>query len=203
MIGVEFCKWLLAYEIRRNHGRRAVISIQEQPHASLCPERAGPSPRMFTSLAAGDHGFRGGRPFAQTQLKLREHYGFEIGESTIQRITLGHARAVFESDRPSVEFPQAPGRPQRIIVQIDGGMVPVVEPDATQKDKRKGKKLLWREAKISLAHAKGGRTPVYGGGIGGGVEEAARRLFACAVRAGGFPRTRGGRRGAVDRRADR
>ena len=57
-------------------------------------------------------------------------------------------------------------------------------PDASQKDKRKGKTLSWREAKISLAHAKGSRTPVYGGGIEGGVEAAGRRLFACAVRAG-------------------
>jgi hypothetical protein len=32
-------------------------------------------------------------------MKLLEHYGFEIGESTIQRITLGHAQAIFESDR--------------------------------------------------------------------------------------------------------
>jgi hypothetical protein len=63
-------------------------------------------------------------------------------------------------------------------------MVPIMEPDVTGKDKRKGKKLLWREAKISLAHAKGSRTPVYGGGIEGGAAEAGRRLLACAVRAG-------------------
>ena len=63
-------------------------------------------------------------------------------------------------------------------------MIPVVEPDADQKDKRKGKKLSWKEAKISLAHAKGSRTPVYGGGIEGGVEVAGRRLLDCAVRAG-------------------
>jgi hypothetical protein len=63
-------------------------------------------------------------------------------------------------------------------------MVPIVEPDANQKDKRKGKKLSWKEAKISLAHAKGSRTPVYGGGLEGGVEMAGRRLFDCAVRAG-------------------
>jgi hypothetical protein len=128
--------------------------------------------------------FAADAPFAQVQLKLREHYGFEIGESTIQRITLGHAQAIFESERPSPEFPRTPGRHQRIVAQIDGGMVPVVEPDAARKDKRKGKKLSWKEAKISLAHAKGSRTPVYGGGIEGGVEEAGRRLFACAVRAG-------------------
>ena len=63
-------------------------------------------------------------------------------------------------------------------------MIPIMAPDASQKDKRKGKTLSWREAKISLAHAKGSRTPIYGGAIEGGVETAGRRLFACAVRAG-------------------
>ena len=103
--------------------------------------------RAITDFAADD-------PFALVQLKLREHYGFEIGESTIQRITLSHAQAIFDSDRPSLEFPKASGRHKQIVAQIDGGMVPIVEPDADQKDKRKGKKLSWKEAKISLAHAK-------------------------------------------------
>ena len=58
------------------------------------------------------------------------------------------------------------------------------KPDASQKDKRKGKTLSWREAKICLAHAKGSQTPVYDGTIEGGVETAGRKLFACAVRAG-------------------
>ena len=128
--------------------------------------------------------FAADAPFAQVQLKLREHYGFEIGESTIQRTTLGHAKAIFESVGDKVDFPKERGLHKQIVAQIDGGMIPVMAPDASQKDKRKGKKLSWREAKISLAHAKGSRTPVYGGGIEGGVEEAGRRLFACAVRAG-------------------
>ena len=128
--------------------------------------------------------FAADTPFAQVQLKLREHYGFEIGESTIQRIALGHAGAMFESDRPSADFPEEPGRHRQIVAQIDGGMIPVVQPDAAQKDKRKGKTLAWKEAKISLAHAKGSRTPIYGGGIEGGVEAAGQRLFGCAVRAG-------------------
>jgi len=136
-----------------------------------------PLQRAITDFAADD-------PFAKVASKLREHYGFEIGESTIQRIALGHAQAIFESDRPSAEFPKEPGRYKQIVAQTDGGMIPVMEPDAEQKDKRKGKKLLWKEAKISLAHAKGSRTPIYGGGIEGGVEVAGRRLLDCAVRAG-------------------
>jgi hypothetical protein len=133
--------------------------------------------RAIVDFAADD-------PFAQVPMKLREHYGFEIGESTIQRITLGHAQVIFESDRPSAEFPKTPGQHKQIVAQTDGSMIPIMAPGADQKDKRKGKTLSWREAKISLAHAKGSRTPVYGGGIEGGVEIAGRRLLECAVRAG-------------------
>jgi hypothetical protein len=128
--------------------------------------------------------FAADQPFALARMKLREHYGFEIGESTIQRITLGHAAAIFASDRAEADFPQGPGLHKQIVAETDGGMIPVMAPDASQKDKRKGKTLSWREAKISLAHAKGSRTPIYGGGIEGGAEAAGRRLFACAVQAG-------------------
>ena len=117
-------------------------------------------------------------------MKLQEHYGFEIGESTIQRIALGHAKNIFEASREIPVFPETPGQHKDIIAQTDGGMVPIVEPDASQKDKRKGKTLSWREAKISMAHAKGSTTPVYAGTIEGGVDIAGRQLFECAVRAG-------------------
>ena len=65
--------------------------------------------------------------FAQVPLKLREHYGFEIGESTIQRVTLGHAQAIFEAGRAAVDFPVAPGQHTQIVAQIDGGMVPIMK----------------------------------------------------------------------------
>jgi hypothetical protein len=130
--------------------------------------------------------FAADQPFAQARLKLREHYGIAIGESTIQRVTLEHAKAMFEANGAShsQDFPQTAGRHKEIVAQTDGGMIPIVAPDPSQKDKRKGKKLLWREAKISLAHAKGSKTPVYAATIEGGVEAAGRQLFACTVRAG-------------------
>jgi len=128
--------------------------------------------------------FAADQPFAQARNKLEEHYGVEIGESTIQRITFGHAEAMFETGRLGVDFPQEPGSPKPIVVETDGGMVPIVEPSRDAKDKRKGKTLSWREAKLSLAHAEGSRTPVYAGSIEGGVEAAGRQLLACAVRAG-------------------
>jgi len=63
--------------------------------------------------------------------------------------------------------------------------VPTVEPDAAQKDKRKGKKLVWKEAKICLAHAKGSTTLAFGGTLQGDALAAGQHLFACA-RAAGF-----------------
>jgi hypothetical protein len=91
---------------------------------------------------------------------------------------------MYASGREDIEFPQAPGLRKPIIVETDGGMVPIVEPSCEGKDRRKGKTLSWREAKLSLAHAQGSRTPVYAGSIEGGVEEAGRQLLSCAVCAG-------------------
>lgn len=128
--------------------------------------------------------FAADQPFAQARGKLMEHYGVEIGESTIQRITFGHAEAMFEAAEKGLDFPQEAGSLKPIVVETDGGMVPIVEPSVDAKDKRKGKTLSWREAKLSLAHAKGSVTPVYAGSIEGGVAAAGRQLLNCAVRAG-------------------
>jgi hypothetical protein len=128
--------------------------------------------------------FAADQPFAQARAKLEEHYGFAIGESTIQRITFAHAQAMHEAVAGIVNFRKRRGSRKPIVVETDGGMVPIVEPSREGKDKRKGKTLSWREAKLSLAHAQGNCTPVYAGSIEGGVEEAGRQLLACAVRAG-------------------
>lgn len=132
--------------------------------------------------------FAADQPFAQARAKLLEHYGVRIGESTIQRITLGHAATMFETGRTGVASPSGPGASKPIIVETDGGMIPIVETNRAAKDKRKGKTLSWREVKLSLAHAqgrvKGNVTPVYAGSIEGGVAAAGRQLLACAVRAG-------------------
>jgi hypothetical protein len=128
--------------------------------------------------------FAADQPFAQARNKLIEHYGVAIGESTIQRITFGHAETMFEAGRAGVAYPDGPGVTLPIVVETDGGMIPTVEPNPASKDKRKGKTLSWREAKLSLAHVKGSVTPVYAGSIEGGVEAAGRQLLACAVRVG-------------------
>src|SRR3989304_246578 len=121
--------------------------------------------------------------FAQVMDKLVEHYGIVLGESTIRRITEGHAQTIFETAQLKASWP-APTGAETVIAQMDGGMVPIVEPDAAQKDKRKGKQLQWKEAKICLAHAKGSKTLTYGGTLQGHAAQAGRALFHCARVAG-------------------
>jgi hypothetical protein len=119
--------------------------------------------------------------------KLVEHYGIVIAESTIRRITEGHAQQIFAATRPAggpQAWPEQRGRSATLIVEMDGGMVPLVEPDATQADQRKGKKLQWKEAKLCLAHAQGSKTLVYGGTLQGDVATAGQQLFDCARQAG-------------------
>ena len=53
--------------------------------------------------------FAADQPFAQARAKLQEHYGFAIGESTIQRITFAHTEAMYEAGREELEFPEAAG----------------------------------------------------------------------------------------------
>ena len=122
-------------------------------------------------------------PFAQAAGKLQEHDGVVLGLSTIRRVTEGHARALLTDDEEEPAWPTQAGAAV-IIAESDGGMIPLVEVDLQSPDRRRGKRLLWKEAKLSLAHAHGRTTRVDGATLGGGVEVAGRPLLACAIAAG-------------------
>jgi hypothetical protein len=129
--------------------------------------------------------FGADQSFAQAMDKLVEHYGVIISESSIRRITGQHARAIFMARRAPQRWPTQVGKSAVVIAQMDGTMVPIVAPDPTQADQRKGKTLQWREAKICLAHPSGSNTRAYGGTLSGDVGLAGEQLFDCAAR-GGF-----------------
>jgi hypothetical protein len=122
-------------------------------------------------------------PFARAMDKLVEHYGVLLSESVIRRVALAHGRAIWESDAPQEAWPAELGAEQ-IIAEMDGGMVPIMEPEVTQTDRRKGKHLRWKEAKIALAHSQGSQTLAYGGTLEGDASQAGRILFDTACRAG-------------------
>jgi len=121
--------------------------------------------------------------FAQVGDKLVEHYGILLAPSTIRRVTEVHAQAIYATTPVEEAWPSEEGS-ETVVVEMDGGMVPTVEADAAQKDKRRGKKLLWKEAKLCLAHEAGSKTLSYGGTLQGDVVEAGKQLFGCARSAG-------------------
>ncbi len=128
--------------------------------------------------------FGADQAFGQVVDKLVEHYGILMSESTIARITLHHAQAILEAMPPPQSWPTKLGSSTPIIVQIDGGMVPIVVTNRLQTDRRKGKVLQWQEAKICIAHPKGSATLAFGGTLQGSVDKAGQCLFDCAVSAG-------------------
>lgn len=122
-------------------------------------------------------------PFAQAASKLHEHYGVALSASRIRQVTEGHARALLGHGEEEAPWPTHAGV-ATVIAEIDGGMVPLVEIDPQQADRRRGKRLVWKEAKLSLAHAHGSTARVYAATLLGGVEVAGRHVLACAVAAG-------------------
>jgi hypothetical protein len=135
-----------------------------------------PLQRVVTDLGAD-------LPFAQAAGKLQEHYGVVLSPSTIRQVTEGHARALIVGSEDEPAWPTQAGV-ATVIAEVDGGMVPLVEVDPDSADRRRGKRLLWKEAKVSLAHAHGSATRVYDATLGGGVEAAGRQLLGCAIAAG-------------------
>ena len=117
--------------------------------------------------------------FAQVMDKLVEHYGILVAASTIRRVTELHARNIYKTNPIDEAWPDAAGC-ETVVVEMDGGMVPTVEADAEQKDRRRGKRLQWKEAKLCLAHVAGSKTLAYGGTLQGDVAEAGKQLFGCA-----------------------
>ena len=121
--------------------------------------------------------------FAQVEDKLVEHYGILLSESRIRRVTEAHAQNIYTTAQLDEAWPVEAGC-RTVIVEMDGGMVPIVEVDAGRTDRRKGKTLQWQEAKLCLAHEAGSQTLSYGGTLRGDVDEAGKQLFASAKKAG-------------------
>lgn len=116
--------------------------------------------------------------FGRAVERVREHYGIEISPSTIRQYTLQHGRRVLEAVQ-QIQLPPA----QTLITQIDGSLIPVVAHEATAGDRRKRKKLFWREVRLCSARPKGKARSRYGATLGS-LEATASLWRETAQRAG-------------------
>jgi hypothetical protein len=114
--------------------------------------------------------------FRETVNKIKEHYGIEISHFAARKVTEQHA----------LEMTKFKGKVQKgekiVISQTDGSMVPIVE-TTPSKDKRKSRKILWKEVKLSFARGEGSLKRFYAGVIGS-AEEAGKKMLECALLAG-------------------
>jgi hypothetical protein len=122
--------------------------------------------------------------FLSVTRKIREHYGLELPVSAAREKTLAHARAM-----GAVEHVRPAQPAKTVVTQMDGSMLPMVEPTADQaRDRRKAKRLFWREARLCCARSKDEVDCLYGATLGT-VKIAAALWQQVAVAAGLGPKT--------------
>lgn len=127
-------------------------------------ERAGVRPRGRSrrrQRALVDFGAE--ESFARAAERVREHYGLDVSAEAVRQPPLAHG-AQFSA--LTVTPPKRAA--STLITQLDGSMIPIVVPPATGPDRRRGKQLLWREARLCLARPHDSATPCYGATLGSG-----------------------------------
>lgn len=110
--------------------------------------------------------------FDEASKKILMHYGLDLPASSIRSIVENHAGKV-EKNLGNIQQRTPSKRcADLIIAEIDGSMIPLVEfDDKHSGDRRKTRKTLWGENRLSLAYEKGYSTkPMYGTTMGNAHE---------------------------------
>lgn len=96
--------------------------------------------------------FSADTPFYSVPNKLQEHYGFKLCPDVIRKITLDHASKIPFFVKEADSTPDVPGV-NDLISEADGSMIPIVDfsDKDPSKDKRKTRKLLWKEARLCFS----------------------------------------------------
>lgn len=99
--------------------------------------------------------------FARAAQRVQEHYGLDVTATAVRQHTLAHGAQI------SALASTPPQRAARTLVtQLDGSLIPIVVPPGTGEDRRRGKQVIWREARVCLAHPQDSTTPCYGATLG-------------------------------------
>ena len=122
---------------------------ERRPFRDGCGARAhGYSRRLQRAISD----FGADESFARAAAKVAEHYGLTLPVSGCRRVTLQHALACHAHRLPAGPTPPA----EQLIGEMDGSMVPIVTPTAPPSaDRRQGKRLAWKEAKLALIRRPG------------------------------------------------
>ena len=98
--------------------------------------------------------------FARAAERVKEHYRIDVPDSAVRKQTLDHGRKM-----SGLALEHQGPLPRQIITEMDGSMVPVMQPGKGP-DRRKGKTLLWREARLCMARGVQQAQGIYGATMG-------------------------------------
>lgn len=147
------------------------------------PERLGVRTRGRSSRlerVLTDFGIE--QSFARAAQSVQEHYGIELGASTVRAATLKHAQRaqakLEQGYKESFRALPAEGAAQ-VVAEADGTLIRTVQPGARTGNRPRE----WQEMRLVAAQAQGSATTVYGATFGS-VEETGRRWGHCARDAG-------------------
>ena len=125
-------------------------------------ERAGVRPRgRSRRLQRALVDFGAEESFARAAARVQEHYGLDVAAEAVRQQTLTHGAQI---SALTVTPPKRAAT--TLVTQLDGSLIPIVVPATTEKDRRRGKQLLWREARLCLARSHDSATPCYGATLG-------------------------------------
>ena len=125
-------------------------------------ERAGVRPRgRSRRLQRALVDFGAEESFARAAARVREHYGLDVAAEAVRQQTLTHGAQI----SALTVTPPKHAAPT-LVTQLDGSLIPIVIPPAEGEDLRRGKELVWREARLCLARPQDSATPCYGATLG-------------------------------------
>ncbi|MCG3147018.1 MAG: ISKra4 family transposase ISTvi1 [Verrucomicrobiae bacterium] len=143
-------------------------------------ERAGVRPRgRSRRLQRALVDFGAEESFTRAAARVQEHYGLDVAAEVVRQHTLTHGAQL-----SALRLPARQPAPPTLVTQLDGSMIPIVVPAATGADRRRGKQLLWREARLCLARPKDSATPCYGATLGSVTSSGA--MWRDTAQAAGF-----------------
>ena len=97
--------------------------------------------------------------FAKTVVKVKEHYGVQVSESAVCRVTEKHGYLMQREMEAEPRMP--PQGVKELLGETDGSFIPIVEIAEGVGDKRKRRSLKYQEGRLCLAGKVGSRERKY------------------------------------------
>lgn len=158
------------------HTLYGVVEVQERIWRSssssyhrLLPNLLGISHRGYTwelQRAVTDFGLD--HSFAAARGKLIEHYGVELPVSSIRKCAEANAQRIAQESSKQEGSANClpPDGVKQLVAEVDGSMVPFVYFEGKAADRRRNRKVEYREVRLCATQAAGRTCTNYRAGIG-------------------------------------